>query len=393
MIERRNDFGVYRTNEKLTYLDYAATTFMPDIVLKSWINYQQRVSVTCNRGDGPLSEKAQEYYNTSKEEILSFFDARHDYSILPGKNATECLNLLVYALEYMVKPGDIILLGPYEHHSNILPWSECAKRKGACLIQVPLLENGEIDYSFVNKIDIRKIRILSISVISNVNSYTLDQDWIKNMTVHSNAFIILDVSQATGHCEMSFRKIGADAYVMSAHKMYGPKNIGAVIIKNEHIEKMHPFILGGGMVWNSLGENPQWQPGYRKFEAGTFDVGLFVAWSTACKYLDSIGMDKIVSSDKEIYMATKRRMNNGCYHIVPGGKEHSSMISFSVIGIHPHDVGRIAVKNGFEIRTGHMCAQSTLNNLGFTTLCRLSWGIGSCKEDAIRFFDILEGEM
>ena len=393
MIERRNDFGIYRTNEKLTYWDYAATTFMPDIVIESWENYQKKIGVACNRGDGPLSEKAQEIYDVSKNEILSFFDANYRYDLLHGKNATECLNLLVCALEYMITPGDIILMGPYEHHSNIIPWSECAKRKGACLVQMPLLENGKIDYSFVSRIDIQKIRILSISAVSNINSYVLDMDWVKNMIANTNAFTILDVSQAVGHRRMSFETIGADAYVMSAHKMYGPKNVGAVIIKKERIEVMHPFLFGGGMVWNSLGANPQWQPGYRKFEAGTFDVGLLEAWATACQYLNAIGMDNIGSSDKEIYKVVKSRMHNKCYHIVPGGEESASMISFSVDFMHPHDVGRIASKNNFEIRTGHMCAQAALNNLGFTSLCRLSWGIGSCSDDVLRFFEVLEGEM
>ena len=393
MIDRKKDFGIYRTNENLIYLDYAATTFMPDIVIDSWVNYQQKIGVACNRGDGPLSYKAQEIYDISKKDILSFFGAKNEYELLLGKNATECLNLIVYAIEYMIKPGDIILMGPYEHHSNIIPWAECAKKKGACLVQMPLLENGEIDYAFVNRIDMRKIKVLSISAVSNVNSYNLDMDWFNNIISNINAFTILDISQAAGHRKMSFETIGADAYVMSAHKMYGPKNIGAVIVKKERIDIMQPFLFGGGMVWNSLGANPQWKVGYRKFEAGTFDVSLLGAWATSCQYINIIGMENIEYLDREMYKVARSRMNNELYHIVPGSVENASMISFTVANVHPHDVARIASQNNIEIRTGHMCAQSALNNLGFTSLCRLSWGIGSNSEDLIHFFDILEGEI
>lgn len=393
MKDRRQDFGIYRFNKNLIYLDYAATTFMPDIVVNSWTDYQQQISVSCNRGDGPLSESAQAEYDTSKKKILTFFEANEKYDLLFGKNATECLNLLVYALEYMIEPGDIILMGPYEHHSNILPWSECAKRKGACLVHMPLLENGDINYDFIDNIEIDKIKIISISAISNVNAHVLNLCWLKKVISESSAFSILDVSQAVGHRPISFEEIGADAYVMSAHKMYGPKNIGAAIVKKDRIEIMNPFLLGGGMVWNSLGAVPHWQDGARKFEAGTFDVGLIKAWGTSCDYLKSIGMDKINFSDKKMWEFVKKRIDNINYRIVPGGDDSSSMVSFTVKNVHPHDVAHIVAKHNIEIRTGHMCAQSALDNLGFTSLCRLSWGIGSDIKDIELFFEKLEEKL
>ena len=393
MIEKRNDFGVYRENKDLIYLDYAATTFMPDIVINRWVQYQHEIGVTYHRGDGVLSDKAQLIYDLSQKEILSFFDANDDYDILLGKNATECLNMLVHANAHIVLPGDIILMGPYEHHSNMIPWSEFAKKKGACLVQLPLLENGSIDYKFIDKIDMKKVRVISVSATSNINSYTIDFEWLKKVIENTNSFSILDVSQLVGHQKISFQNIGADAYVMSAHKMYGPKNIGAAIVKKEKINNMRPFLLGGGMVWNSLGAQPQWHTDYRKFEAGTYDIGLFAAWATACKYITEIGWKDIEESDKEIYLTAKDRMYGSKYkyEIVPGGRSHSSIISFSLGDIHPHDIGRLASNSNFEIRTGHMCAQLALNHLGATSLCRLSWGIGSAKSDVISFFDMLEG--
>ena len=267
-----------------------------------------------------------------------------------------------------------------------------AKETGACLVQLPLLEGGNINYSFWDSLDKKRIKVISISMVSNINSYAIDTMWLKAVKNDCDAIIILDVSQQVGHCELDCEKIGADAYIMSAHKMYGPKNIGAAIVKKQLIEKMNPVLVGGGMVWNSLGAGPTWQLGAKKFEAGTFDVGLVSAWSEACKYLNSIGMDAVRESDRRIWEYVKKRMDRRIFSIVPGGNDNSSMVSFMVNSVHPHDVAEMASLHNFEIRTGHMCAQSTLDNLGYKSLCRLSWGIGSDISDVEAFICLVEEE-
>lgn len=393
MRDRKIDFSIYKKNQNIIYLDYAATTFMPDQVIDCWVEYQKTVGMGCNRGDGLLSEIAHQEYNMAKAKILTFFDASKDYDLVLGKNATECLNLLAYSLRKIVFPGDIILMGPYEHHSNILPWEDIAKKTGACLVQLPLAEAGNINYNFIDSIDKNRIKVVSMSAVSNVNCHVVDMNWFKNLIAECKAFSILDVSQAVGHRKLFFDEIGADAYVMSAHKMYGPKNIGAAVVKKEKLEFMEPLILGGGMVWNSLGGNPKWHMGARKFEAGTFDVGLVKAWAEACKYLSDIGMEKVSQSDQRIWEYAKNRLKKDHFVIIPGGDLCSSIISFCVNKLHPHDVARVAAKHNFEIRTGHMCAQGALNNLGFPSICRLSWGIGSDVEEVKSFIDLLEEEI
>lgn len=392
MKDRKQDFGIFRKNENITYLDYAATTFMPDKVIKSWVDYQQNIGVSCNRGNGILSDYAQSEYADSKLNILHFFCADDDYDLIFGKNATECLNVIAYSLKDNISQGDIILTGPYEHHSNILPWEKVAGDTGACLVQLPLLENGEINYDFFDTLDKKRLKVISVSMISNVNSYAIDTEWLKKVKQECNAVIILDASQMVGHCRLECKNIDADVYIMSAHKMYGPKNIGAAIVKNQLIEKMSPVLVGGGMVWNSLGASPSWQQGSRKFEAGTFDVGLVKAWSESCNYLKCIGMDKVRESDKKIWTYVKSRMENSLFSIVPGGNDYSSIVSFVVDSVHPHDVAELAAKHNFEIRTGHMCAQGALDNLGYKSLCRLSWGIGSDVSDVEAFIYLIEEE-
>ena len=392
MKDRRLDFSLFRNNKDITYLDYAATTFMPDQVIKSWVHYQQNTGVSYNRGNGILSDIAENEYNKAKKIILNFFSAEETYDFVFGKNATECLNIVAYSLRDCLNQGDVILMGPYEHHSNILPWEKMAKETGACLVQLPLLEGGNINYSFWDSLDKKRIKVISISMVSNINSYAIDTMWLKAVKNDCDAIIILDVSQQVGHCELDCEKIGADAYIMSAHKVYGPKNIGAAIVKKQLIEKMNPVLVGGGMVWNSLGAGPTWQLGAKKFEAGTFDVGLVSAWSEACKYLNSIGMDAVRESDRRIWEYVKKRMDRRIFSIVPGGNDNSSMVSFMVNSVHPHDVAEMASLHNFEIRTGHMCAQSTLDNLGYKSLCRLSWGIGSDISDVEAFICLVEEE-
>ena len=390
MKDRKNDFSVFRKNENITYLDYAATTFMPDQVIMSWVDYHKNIGVSCNRGNGILSDYAQQEYINSKSNILTFFGAEDDYDLLFGKNATECLNIMAYSLKEKVLQGDIILMGPYEHHSNILPWEKVAREKGACLVQLPLLENGEINYDFFDKLDKKRVKVISISIVSNINAYAVETAWVKKVQRDCNAFFILDVSQMVGHCLLECKSINADAYIMSAHKMYGPKNIAAAIVKKQLMEEMNPVLVGGGMVWNSLGATPSWQHGSRKFEAGTFDVGLIRAWSESCEYLKNIGMDVVSESDKRIWEYVKNRLDKELFSVVPGANDFSSMVSFVVNSVHPHDVAEMATLHNFEIRTGHMCAQGALEQLGYKSLCRLSWGIGSDILDIEAFVCLIE---
>lgn len=390
MKELKKDFDIYNNNKNLVYLDYAATTFMPKNVISSWVNYHKNIGVSCSRGNGRLTKIAYEEYESSKKKILDFFDAYSNYDIIFGKNATECINILSNSIKELLKPGDIILLSPYEHHSNLLPWNMIANISGACVVQLPLKANGEIDYDFTNFLDKKRIKVISMTMISNVNSHLLDIEWFKNFIKDSKIFSILDVTQATGHKKMSFEEISADAYVMSAHKMYGPKNLGAAIVRKDKIEKINPLILGGGMVWNSLGETPKWSSGSKKFEAGTFDVGLIKAWSVACEYLNNVGFDAIEENDRSLWEYLKKKLNNKKIKVVPGGSKASALCSFEIAGIHPHDIEEKMIENNIEIRTGHMCAQGVLNFLGFTTLCRISWGIGTAREDIDKFLIVLE---
>lgn len=394
MRDCRSDFGIYRNNKELVYLDYAATTFMPDVVIDSWNEYHMNIGVTVNRGSGKLSSKANSIYEASKYKLLNFFGASEQYDIAFTKNATEGLNLLASTMGTFLKPGDYILMSPYEHHSNSIPWKNVAKKYNASIILFPILEDGTLDYEFINKIDIAKIKIISISLISNVNGHKIDMKRIKDITNQSNAKLIIDASQAAGHMILDFETIDASAYVVSAHKMYGPKNIGACFIKKILLEYMPPFLVGGGMVWNVLGGNIEWQHGAKKYEAGTFDIGLVYAWSKACEYLNAINMDKIEEQEKVLWKYIKAQLSTfKSVEIIKGGSASCSICSFDIKKIHPHDLADALAKNNIEIRTGHMCAQGTLEAFGKTSLNRISWGLGSTVADIDKFLEVIRNEV
>lgn len=390
MKKYRNDFSVYRNNPELVYLDYAATTFMPDVVINTWLAYQTSTAVAYNRGNGLLAERAIIQMEKAKKTLLSFFNASDNYDIAFGKNATECLNLLAFGLQCRLSPGDIILMSPFEHHSNLLPWKEVAQNTGACLLQLPMREDGRIDYGFLEKIDLNLIKVISVSLVSNVNCYQFEVEYLRRIINVCNPFVIIDVCQAVGHQVLSFSDFPAHAYVMSAHKMYGPKNIGAAFIKKEEMERICPFIYGGGMVWDSLGDFPVWYKDWKRFTAGTFDVGLISAWSAACQYIKSIGMNEIAYSNSIMYKHFVDHIKQYGARIIPGGGNSCSLCSFYLPGFHAHDIAALAAKYKIEVRCGHLCAQDMLNLLGVTSLCRVSWGIGSQIADVDAFIKILE---
>ena len=388
----KNNFSIYRNNPNLVYLDYAATTFMPNSVIEAWSEFQSNIGVTINRGSSFLSAKAQEIFNISRDIIKEFFNASKEYEIVFTKNSTESLNLLANTISEKLNSGDYILISPFEHHSNILPWRSIAEKIGASVVMLPLLENNDLDYNFIDNLPKNKIKIISISMISNINSSKINLRKISQIAKESKAYLIYDVSQAVGHIKLDFSSINADAYVMSAHKMYGPKNIGACIIKKSLLDTLSPFLLGGGMVWNTLGGNPEWHQGTLKYLAGTFDIGLIYAWSKACEFLKKLDIQKIemFESDFGEYVESNLKIIPELEIVKFGEENINTMCSFNINKIHPHDLEEILSKEKIIIRTGHMCSQNTLNILGKESLCRISWGIGSEKSDIDKLLETIK---
>lgn len=328
---------------------------------------------------------------TGRLLIKNFWNAT-DYELIYTKNATESLNLLAESLSANVGVGDIILLSEYEHHSNLLPWKRIAKRKDASIVLLPIMPNGELDYNLLDLLPKERVRIISLNMLSNVTR--LDVERIKNYVSGTNIFWILDVSQAVGHFQLDFLKMSADAFCMSAHKMYGPKNIGGCLVNRRKLHLLAPYMLGGGMVWNTLGGELEWHSGASKFEAGTFDVSLVASWAQACTYIKQIGFRTIKTHEDCLYdLFLSSFANDNRVNILPSGQGKKSLCAFEVENCHPHDIATMLREKHIEIRTGHMCSQTTLQAFGKNSVCRISWGIGTDTVDLEIFISKIKSMM
>jgi cysteine desulfurase/selenocysteine lyase len=390
--ELRNRFEFYRNNLDISYLDYAATTFMPDTVMKAWVKYHSEVSISANRNRSRLGMKAVESLEQCRLSIGNFFHAENSYSLAFTKNATEALNIAARGFGEMLSPGDIILLSSLEHHSNMLPWNKIAEEKGAIVVLIPVKEDGSLDYGILENLKGKSVKIVSVSLVSNVTGHEIDYKRIREFAEGEKAYFILDVSQAVAHKPLNLNEYNADAYALSAHKMYGPKSIGGLFLRKKLMDKIEPFMYGGGMVWNSGGSRKEWSEGSGKFEAGTFDVGLACAWSSACEFISEIGFEAIEKRNESIYQRLFEAIKDmkNIELTVNGASHASSLLSFEHMRLHSHDLETELSKRNIIIRTGHMCSQNTLRELNKVSLNRVSWGIGVTDENIEAFIKALK---
>ena len=387
----RNDFGIFRSNPNIAYFDYATTTFVPDQVLERYSRYNREIGVSLSRGNTLLHKKAQNAYDEAVNNLINFFTNKSDYRLIFGKNTTELINLISCSIEEYIKPLDFIVVGPYEHHSNYLPWKRLAEKTGALFVEMPITLDGEIDYDYLNKIA-PSIKLLSVSEVSNTNGYKIDINKILN-NISSNAFVMVDAAQSVAHGPIDVNdKISC--IFLSSHKMYGPKNISGVLVKNKFLELLKPVFLGGGMV-ETVGLTETWMTGENKFLAGTIDASLIVQWSAACDYLKNIGFSEISRKERYIYEKIKNKLKNmnGVTVIEQGGHAATSLISFVHEKIHAHDIQEYFSQNNIFVRSGNLCSQNSLLRYGFNAITRISFGIGitdKCLNKMLNALDCLD---
>lgn len=391
MDELRNEFGFYRKNKEIIYLDYSATTFMPDIVTDAWNDYHTSISLSANRNRSYLGIKASEVLQQSREKISGFFDSKNEYDLVFTKNATESLNIIANGIKDELLPGDIILISSLEHHSNILPWSKIAKEKDAILVLIPLNKDGNLNYDILDELKGKCVKVISVSLVSNVTGHKIDHKRIYDFAKQEKAKYILDISQAVAHEKLNLNEYGADMFALSAHKMYGPKSIGGLFIKKELIERVKPYMLGGGMVWSSVGTNKEWAKGTSKFEAGTTDVALAYSWSKACKFINDVGFNTIGEINSYIYERLYSEMAQiSEVELINNGKNHiSSLLTFDYNNLHSHDLEVLLDEKNIVLRTGHMCSQNTMRELNKVSLNRLSWGLGVTDKNIDEFLNAI----
>lgn len=361
------------------YFDYAATTFMPECVMNRWHQVSEECGVFLGRGNSLLTRRAEDIIAESESLLRRFFGLMDTYAFAYVKNVTEGINLVALGLEKQLQPLDMIVVGPYEHHSNYLPWRALAQRTGALFCEIPLDEQGDPDYGYLERFR-ERIKVVSVSAVSNLFGFRLNIPRICEV-ISKDAFMLVDDSQVCGHEAISIES-RINIHFLASHKMYGPKNIALTAFDTRAMEACEPILLGGGMV-DTVGHELVWASGRRKFMAGTMDTALIAAWAEACRFVGSITIPKLAERDS-YGNARVRSVLDRLGWLVLGNEVCCAphILTFVHPEIHAHDVNDyLSQQHNVIIRSGHLCAQNSVRKMEQNAVNRISFGAGVTIED------------
>ncbi|NLW39703.1 MAG: cysteine desulfurase [Tissierellia bacterium] len=390
----KKDFPIFNQDihgRKLVYLDNGATTQKPLQVIEAMAGYNKIAHGNPHRGAHKLSVEATKAYNSSKETVRKFINAKSTEEIIFTRNTTESLNLIAYSYgREFINEGDEILLAISEHHSNILPWQRLAKERKAILKYMYLNAEGRIPLDEIkNKIS-EKTKLVSVGHMSNVLGTIHPVEEIIHHAHRVGAVVVVDGAQSAPHMKVDVQEMDADFFVFSGHKMLGPMGIGVLYGKKEILEKMSPFLLGGDMIEYVYEQEATFAPLPYRLEAGTQNVEGAVGIKAAMEYLEKIGLDKIEEHEKELTQYALDRMLSLPYIDIIGPKDlemRGGLISFTIDGIHPHDIATILDSYGVAIRAGHHCTQPLMRFLDLHATSRISFYLYNTKDDVDQFIE------
>ena len=392
-MDYKKDFPILN-NSDIAYLDSGATTQKPKYVIDAIDEFYKKYNANPHRGAYELSIEATEKYESTRAKIAKFINARFPEEIIFSKNASESLNLIAYSygLENL-KPGDEIVISIMEHHSNLVPWQYVAKKTGATLKYMYINENFELSKQEVENKITEKSKIVGITNVSNVLGTVNNVKEIIAYAHKKGAVAVLDASQSIPHMKIDVADLNPDFMVFSGHKMLAPLGIGVLYGRRDILNKMNPFLMGGDMIEYVYEQDTTFAPLPNKFEAGTQNVGGVVGLGAAIDYINSIGYDKIEELENEVVSYAREelaKLNFLKLYITPNKEKHSSVISFNIEGVHPHDVASILDSENVCVRSGNHCAQPLLRFLGIDSTCRASFYFYNTKEDVERLVNALK---
>ncbi len=350
----KDDFPIFK-NRDICYLDSGATAQKPAYVIEEIEDFYKNYNANPHRGAYSLSIEATEKYENVRTKISKFINSRFSEEIIFSKNASESLNLLAYSygLENL-KPGDEICLSIMEHHSNLVPWQKVAKKTGAKLVYMYIDKNFEIpEEEWKTKIN-KNTKIVGITHVSNVLGTINDVQNIIKYSHKNGAIVVLDASQSIPHMRIDVQKLDCDFLVFSGHKMMAPLGIGVLYGKRELLNNMTPFLMGGDMIEYVYEQETTFAPLPNKFEAGTQNVEGVIGLGASIDYIEKIGYEKIEEIEKEVVDYAVDELSKLEYlelYVTPNRKNHSSVISFNIKGVHPHDVASILDSEGVCVRS------------------------------------------
>lgn len=397
----REEFPIYARHEGgrgLCYLDSAATSLKPALVIEAVRRYYEEYSTNVHRAAYALAEQATEEYEQTRRLIAEFIGAQRPEEIVFVRNATEAFNLLAASYGgYFLKEGEGILLTEMEHHSNLVPWQELARRKNVRLHFLAVdVESGELLWepsAFIKFLRERTVKLVSLTHASNVLGTINPVAEIARLAHEAGAMVVVDGAQSTPHMPVNVQDLGADFFAFSGHKMLGPTGIGVLWGRHELLQKMPPFLTGGHMIEDVWLDRAVYAAPPARFEAGTPHIAGAIGLGAAVQYLSGLGMDSVREHEKTLLIFAMERLATipGVNILGPQDVElRSGVIAFTIEGVHPHDIGSFLDEQGVMIRAGDHCARPLHKKFKIPASCRVSFSVYNDTDDIDRAVSALQ---
>ncbi|MCU0488201.1 MAG: cysteine desulfurase [Anaerolineales bacterium] len=390
----RADFPILerevRPGVRLVYLDSTATSQKPGQVIQVMDEYYRRSNANIHRGIHVLAEEATALYESAREQVARFINAPNPRQVIFTRNATEAINLVAFTWGRVnLKPGDVVILTEMEHHSNLVPWQMLAAERNLRLEFIPVNPDGQLDLASYRSLLKLEPRLVSFTHMSNVLGTITPAQEIIQLAHQAGALTLIDGAQSVPHFSVDVQELGVDFLVFSAHKMLGPTGIGALYGRKDILEAMPPFLGGGDMIKRvhlrsfAANEIPH------KFEAGTPAIAEAVGFGAAIDYLEQVGMAKIAAHEHQIVEYALERLEEipGLKVYGPPANLRGGVVSFTLQGVHPHDISQILDRDGIAIRAGHHCAMPLHEKLNLPATARASFYLYNTPQEVDQLVD------
>ncbi len=385
----RADFPILHQDingKPLAYLDNAASSQHPQIVIDSMSHYYERDHANVHRGVHTLSQRATDAFEAARENVRRFINARSTKEVIFVRGTTEAVNLVAASFARPgLRPGDEILISWLEHHANIVPWQLLAGQTGAVLKVIPITPAGEVDFAAFEQLIGPRTKLLALAHVSNALGTIVPVERFIAVARKHGVPVLLDGAQAIPHSKIDVQALGCDFYCFSGHKLCGPTGIGVLYGREAILEAMPPWQGGGDMILSVSFKGTTYNQLPWKFEAGTPDIAGVIGLGTAVQYLEGIGMDRIAAYEHTLLeYATERLTTIPGLRIIGTAPRKAAVISFALEGIHPHDIGTILDVEGVAIRTGHHCAMPVMEFYGVPATARASFAFYNTRAEVDR---------
>lgn len=389
----RADFPILKekvNGKPLVYLDNAATSQKPQVVIDSIVNYYTTINANIHRGVHTLSQKATDAYEQARIKLQQHFNAKKSYEIILTAGTTHSINIVATGFTSLLNKGDELIVSAMEHHSNIVPWQMLCERTGAILKVIPMNLEGELVMSEYDKLLSSKTKLVFVNHVSNALGTINPIEEIIEKAHNVGAAVLIDGAQSCPHIKPDVQALNVDFYVASAHKLCSPTGVGILYGKEEWLNKIPPYQGGGEMIKQVTFEKTTYADLPHKFEAGTPNIAGVIAFGTAIDYMNSIGFENIATYENELLdYATIKLLKIEGLKIYGTSQHKTAVISFNIGEIHPYDIGSIIDKLGIAVRTGHHCAQPIMDFYKIPGTVRASFSFYNTIEEVDILFDAL----